>query len=58
MILVFLQNKGGYKIMKNNVGEQQFKPFISAEKILPEFTVTSIILGVLLAVIFGGQMHI
>ncbi len=40
--------------MKNNVGEQQFKPFISAEKILPEFTVTSIILGVLLAVIFGG----
>ena len=35
--------------MKNNVGEQQkFKPFISAEKILPEFTLTSILLGIFL----------
>lgn len=31
-----------------------FKPFISAEKVVPEFTLTSIILGILLAVLFGG----
>ncbi len=32
----------------------QFKPYISASKITPEFTVTSIVMGVLLAVIFGA----
>ncbi|MCI5597122.1 MAG: oligopeptide transporter, OPT family [Lachnospiraceae bacterium] len=31
-----------------------FKPFVPAEKTLPEFTATSIILGILLAVLFGG----
>lgn len=31
-----------------------FKPFVPAEKTLPEFTATSIILGILLAVVFGG----
>ncbi|KEZ87011.1 peptide transporter [Clostridium sulfidigenes] len=34
--------------------EDSFKPFISAEKVVPEFTLTSIILGILLAVLFGG----
>ncbi len=34
--------------------ENQFKPYIPAEKVTPEFTVTSIIMGVLLAVIFGA----
>lgn len=34
--------------------EKKFKPFISADKILPEFTVVSIILGILLAVVFGA----
>lgn len=34
--------------------EKEFKPFIPASKILPEFTATSIILGCLLAVIFGA----
>lgn len=34
--------------------DKKFKPFISADKIIPEFTVTSIVLGVLLAVIFGA----
>lgn len=34
--------------------EKEFKPFISADKVLPEFTATSIILGCLLAVIFGA----
>lgn len=31
-----------------------FKPYVPADKIMPEFTVTSIILGALLAVVFGG----
>lgn len=30
-----------------------FQPYIAADKITPEFTVTSIIMGILLAVIFG-----
>lgn len=33
---------------------KEFKPYIPAEKITPELTVTSIIMGVLLAVIFGA----
>lgn len=33
---------------------KEFKPYIPADKITPEFTVTSIILGVLLAVVFGA----
>ena len=32
----------------------EFKPYIPAEKITPEITVTSIIMGVLLAVVFGA----
>ncbi len=32
----------------------EFKPYVAAEKITPELTVTSIIMGVLLAVIFGA----
>ncbi len=39
---------------KNATFEQNFKPFISAEKILPEFTGMSIILGIILAVVFGA----
>lgn len=31
-----------------------FKPFVPAQKIVPEFTGTSIVLGILLAVLFGG----
>ncbi len=34
--------------------KKEFKPYIPAEKITPELTVTSIIMGVLLAVIFGA----
>lgn len=33
---------------------ETFKPYIPAEKITPEFTVTSVIMGVLLAIIFGA----
>ncbi len=34
--------------------KKEFKPFIPADQVLPEFTVTSIILGIILAVVFGG----
>ncbi len=34
--------------------EQDFKPYVPADKAVPEFTVFSILLGALLAVIFGG----
>lgn len=34
--------------------EQEFKPYIPADKVLPELTPVSIILGIILAIIFGG----
>ncbi len=34
--------------------KKEFKPYIPAEKITPEFTVTSVVMGVILAVIFGA----
>ena len=34
--------------------QNEFKPYVPAEKITPEITVTSIIMGVLLAVVFGA----
>lgn len=34
--------------------EKEFKPFVPADKVVPEMTVTSIILGALLAILFGG----
>ncbi|MBQ6814311.1 MAG: oligopeptide transporter, OPT family [Lachnospiraceae bacterium] len=34
--------------------KKEFKPYIPAEKVTPELTVTSIIMGILLAVIFGA----
>ena len=34
--------------------DKNFKPYVPADKVMPEFTITSIILGALLAVIFGG----
>lgn len=37
--------------MKSN---KEFKPYIPTEKITPELTVTSIIMGILLAVLFGA----
>lgn len=34
--------------------KNEFKPYIPAEKVTPELTVTSIVIGVLLAIIFGA----
>ena len=39
---------------KEHNTNEEFKPYIPADKIMPEFTVSSIILGALLAIIFGG----
>ncbi len=36
--------------MSNN----QFKPYIPAEKVTPEITITSVIMGIILAVVFGA----
>ena len=33
---------------------KEFKPYIPADKVMPELTVTSVIIGVLLAILFGG----
>lgn len=40
--------------MKNHDPKEGIKPYIAADKILPEFTITSIILGIILAVVFGA----
>ncbi len=34
--------------------KKPFKPFIPSDKVVPEFTVTSVILGIILAVVFGA----
>lgn len=36
------------------MSDKNFKPYIPADKVVPEFTVVSVILGCLLAIIFGG----
>ena len=36
------------------MNDKEFKPYIPAEKVTPELTVTSIVMGILLAVIFGA----
>ena len=34
--------------------KNDFKPYIPADKIVPEFTVTSVLIGCLLAIVFGA----
>lgn len=34
--------------------KKEFKPFIPADQVLPEFTATSVVLGIILAIVFGG----
>ena len=34
--------------------QTEFKPYVPAERVTPELTVTSIVIGILLAVIFGA----
>ena len=37
--------------------KKEFKPYIPADKVMPELTVTSVIIGVLLAILFGGANY-
>ena len=46
MFYVYKSIQKGEEIMNEN---KEFKPYIPADKITPEFTVTSIIMGVILA---------
>ena len=34
--------------------KNEFKPYVPADKVTPEFTVASIVMGVILAVVFGA----
>lgn len=34
--------------------KQDFKPYIPADKVTPEFTATSVVMGIILAAIFGA----
>ncbi|EUJ46022.1 OPT family oligopeptide transporter [Paenilisteria rocourtiae] len=40
--------------MNDKMGSKQFQPYIPASKSLPELTVTSIVLGIILAILFGA----
>ena len=39
---------------KANSNANEFKPFISSDQVIPEMTFTSILLGIILAVVFGA----
>ena len=56
-------NKKGFRILYNRLfirrrkymnEKNEFKPYIPADKVTPEITVTSVIMGILLAVVFGA----
>ncbi len=51
---VLLENTIIYTKGEFKVEEKKFQPFVPADKVVPEFTVFSVVLGILLAVIFGG----
>ena len=40
--------------MKKMDNKNEFKTYIPADKIVPEFTVTSVLIGILLAIVFGA----
>lgn len=47
-------NTPGSMRAMSTMKEKEFKPYIPADKISPEFTVTSVVMGVILAVVFGA----
>lgn len=42
------------KVIQKKSAEEEYVPFVPAEKIMPEFTVASIIIGIILSVLFGA----
>ena len=47
---VILLEKG----IRIGLDNQKFQPYIPADKVMPEFTVVSVVLGIVLAIVFGG----
>ena len=45
------KRREGKKLMDGN---ENFKPYIPADKVTPELTVTSVIMGIVLAIVFGA----
>ena len=41
-------------IEKIDNNKKEFKPYIPADKVVPEFTVTALLIGILLAIVFGA----
>ena len=35
-----------------------FKPYIPADRVVPEFTVTSVLIGIILAIVFGAVIDL
>ena len=44
----------GEEFMNENKEKKDFKPYVPANENPPEFTVTSVVMGILLAVVFGA----
>ena len=42
------------KGIRIGLDNQKFQPYIPADKVMPEFTVVSVVLGIVLAIVFGG----
>ena len=55
-ILIFQYIKSSVikKEIESMNDKKEFKPYIPAEKVTPEITVTSVIMGIILAVVFGA----
>ena len=57
--MVYWQGKNKSRFEKSADGsimsnQNDFKPYIPAEKVTPEITVTSIVMGIILAIVFGA----
>ena len=49
-----MQYKKGTIRMNQEKKEEEFKPYVPADREMPEITITSVILGIVLAVVFGA----
>ncbi|AZR72644.1 oligopeptide transporter, OPT family [Anoxybacter fermentans] len=48
------KKKGLHPTAYEAIPGEEYQPYVAAEKVLPEFTLTSIILGILMAIVFGA----
>ena len=54
LIFQYIKNSVIKKEIESMNDKKEFKPYIPAEKVTPEITVTSVIMGIILAVVFGA----